>query len=302
MSAQPTPSPAPASGLALALRLGRVSNLPTVWTNALVGAALAGGTLAPGVLAPLLIAMSLFYVGGMYLNDAFDRDIDAVERPERPIPSGQVGAATVFAAGFGFMAAGALLLAGAAMNAGHGAWPAAVASAIALGGAIVAYDSNHKGSAFAPLVMALCRALVYVTAALTATGQVGPAVGGAAVALFCYTAGLTYVASRENLSEVGNLWPLAIFAVPFVYCARTITQDASAAATWVLLVAWCAWALSFVTIRANRFVPGAVVRLIAGISLLDAALLASHDHPGAAALAVAALPLTRLLQRFVPGT
>ena len=34
----------------------------------------------------------MFYIGGMYLNDAFDRDIDARERPERPIPSGHVGA------------------------------------------------------------------------------------------------------------------------------------------------------------------------------------------------------------------
>ena len=77
------------------LRLGRVSNLPTVWSNVLAALALSGGlSQAAGIpalhVALLAAAFSLFYVGGMYLNDAFDRHIDARERPQRPIPSGQV--------------------------------------------------------------------------------------------------------------------------------------------------------------------------------------------------------------------
>ena len=73
---------------AVALRLGRVSNLPTVWTNALAGLVLAGGWLDPAPLLLLFLAVSLAYVGGMFLNDAFDAEVDAVRRPERPIPSG----------------------------------------------------------------------------------------------------------------------------------------------------------------------------------------------------------------------
>jgi len=64
------------------LRLGRVSNLPTVWTNVAAGAVLSGMPLYPGTMAAMLLAMSLFYVGGMYLNDAFDRDV-----PFRPASS-----------------------------------------------------------------------------------------------------------------------------------------------------------------------------------------------------------------------
>ena len=97
--------------LAVALRLGRVSNLPTVWTNALAGIVLAGGHAADPRTLPLLVALSLFYVAGMYLNDAFDAEIDARERPERPIPSGQVSAETVFTVGFAMMALGLALLA-----------------------------------------------------------------------------------------------------------------------------------------------------------------------------------------------
>ena len=88
---------------AVAFKLGRVSNLPTVWTNTLAAIILAGAApLAPQPL-PLLLAMTLFYVGGMYLNDAFDANIDARERPERPIPSGQISRASVYGLGFGML-------------------------------------------------------------------------------------------------------------------------------------------------------------------------------------------------------
>ena len=54
----------------------------------------------------VLVAMSLFYVGGMYLNDYFDRAIDARERPQRPIPAGDISAAAVAAIGFGMLGVG----------------------------------------------------------------------------------------------------------------------------------------------------------------------------------------------------
>jgi 4-hydroxybenzoate polyprenyltransferase len=74
------------------LRLGRVSNLPTVWTNALAGAVLAAGvSFAAWPVVTAALALSLFYVGGMWLNDGFDAEVDARERPERPIPAGEIG-------------------------------------------------------------------------------------------------------------------------------------------------------------------------------------------------------------------
>ena len=50
--------------------------------------------------------MTAFYVGGMYLNDFFDRDIDARERPGRPIHAGDISAGAVSAIGFGLLAVG----------------------------------------------------------------------------------------------------------------------------------------------------------------------------------------------------
>lgn len=48
--------------LFVALKLGRVSNLPTVWTNVFTGIALAGGAAADPRLAIVLASLSLFYV------------------------------------------------------------------------------------------------------------------------------------------------------------------------------------------------------------------------------------------------
>src|SRR5260221_1561159 len=93
-----------------ALKLGRVSNLPTVWTNVLAGVALAALDPAWQVVVPVAVAVSLLYVAGMYLNDAFDRGSDGQHRPERPIPAGEVDARTVFLAGFALMAAALVLL------------------------------------------------------------------------------------------------------------------------------------------------------------------------------------------------
>ena len=93
------------------LKLGRVSNLPTVWTNVIAGAVVANTAAAIADIAVVGLAMTAFYVGGMYLNDYFDRAIDARERPDRPIPAGEISANTVAIAAFAMLAAGVLLLA-----------------------------------------------------------------------------------------------------------------------------------------------------------------------------------------------
>ena len=177
--------------LRTALRLGRVSNLPTVWTNVMAGLALNGGALDPRLIVPLGLATSLFYVAGMYLNDAFDWRWDAQHRPERPIPSGEVSARVVFAAGFGMMAAGLALL---ALAAGR----ASLVGGVALGACIVVYDVSHKKNPLAPVVMGLCRVAVYFIAALAASPSLATAVylGGGLQLL--YLVALTLVARHEH--------------------------------------------------------------------------------------------------------
>src|SRR5262245_9789381 len=87
------------------LVLGRVSNLPTVWSNCMAGWWLAGG----GSLWSLLLlgcGGTCLYLGGMYLNDAFDAQFDLQHRPERPIPSRSIQSETVWVLGFSWLGLG----------------------------------------------------------------------------------------------------------------------------------------------------------------------------------------------------
>lgn len=233
-------------GLLIALRLGRVSNLPTVWTNVAAGMALAGGGLPPGVLVPVALGASLLYVGGMYLNDAFDARWDAVHRPERPIPAGDVSARSVYLAGFAMLAVGVLLVRFATAD------RRSLLAAAVLAGLIVLYDVSHKRNPLAVVIMALCRVTVYVMAALAVTPASLPRpfhVG--AGALFLYLIFLSTLARKETI---------------------------------------------------HPRLPKMIGSLIAGIALLDAAILLLTGHGLGALLAVGAFFLTRIAQRYVPGS
>jgi 4-hydroxybenzoate polyprenyltransferase len=282
------------------LQLGRVSNLPTVWTNVLAGILLAGGTARPALVVTLAAAMSFFYVGGMFLNDAFDQKFDAKLRPDRPIPSGKISAAEVYAIGFGLLLAGmAVLVAEAFLLGGRHSW-SPLGGGAALGGAVVAYDAWHKHNPLSPLLMGLCRVLVYVTAALAVAPAVGMNVLGGSAVLLAYLIGLTFIAKQENLAQLRNLWPLAFLLVPFVYCASFALHSVVGAVLYAALLGWVGFSVLLVR---KRKIGQAVVLLIAGISLLDALLIAGAQ-PDAAPAVIAALAVgaTLFLQRWVKGT
>jgi UbiA prenyltransferase family len=287
---------------ATAFRLGRVSNLPTVWTNALVGVVLAGGD--SWTLATLLIAvgLSLLYVSGMYLNDAFDRHIDAKERPGRPIPAGLVAADTVFFVGFGLMLAGLAFTLWAATVATAIAWPAMLA-ALVLAGAILFYDWHHKANALSPFFMGLCRVLAYITAGYAAVQTPSSSVMVVALASLSYLIGLTYIAKLEALDRVEAVWPLLFLAAPVFYGFAHLRSGA--AITMLLLAALVCWilvALYLLKRRAKGDVPRAVVSLIAGIALVDALFLATAGAIAACMVAIVCFALTLALQRWVSGT
>ena len=289
---------------ATALRLGRISNLPTVWTNVLAGAVLAAGvSSAVDHRVPiLLVALSLFYVGGMFLNDAFDSEFDAKVRPDRPIPSGQVTARQVFTYGFVLIGLGLTLLGwvGVGFEPTTGWRP--VAAGVALAAAIVFYNWHHKGNALSPVVMGLCRMLVYLCAAFSLQSVLPNRVYVAALVLLCYLIGLTYAAKQEHLARIGSVWPLAFLAVPLVF---GIYLSLEQKAGWLPLLAFALctmFAVRLLLRRQRGDVPRGVVSLIAGISLLDAVFLASQGAVWPSVVAVACFALTLLMQAWVTGT
>ena len=278
----------------IALRLGRVSNLPTVTSNVLAAVALSRGSASAATIALVCVAMSLMYVAGMFLNDAFDREIDARERPERPIPSGQIGAAAVFDAGFVLLFAGIALTTAIAVATGAGWRP--ILCSVALASLIVIYDAYHKGNPLSAVVMGLCRVGVYATAGFVVAREVDTALVHGIFALLAYLIGLTHIARAENLLRMDSAWPLAVLGVPFWIAWPS---GGLAAAIYVLFALSTLRALALVSMRRIKHAVGA---LIAGIALLDACMAANAGCPRLALTAIAAWVATLVFQRVVPGT
>jgi 4-hydroxybenzoate polyprenyltransferase len=281
--------------LSTLLRLGRISNVPTVWTNVLAGSVIAGGGQRPDQIALLATAMTAFYVGGMYLNDFFDRAVDARDRPGRPIDAGEIRASTVSLIGFGLLAVGVVLMI--PFGLAPMIWGALLAAVIVL------YDVWHKGNALSPLVMGSCRALVYIATGAAVAGSTSHATMVGAIALASHVAGITYAAKQESLDRVGNLWPLVLLAVPLLAALPALFSGWTVVA-FLLLLAADALAIRLL---AKRPVPGsvplAVSGLIAAICLVDALAIALNAG-GILLVAICALgyPLTRLFQKSIPGT
>jgi hypothetical protein len=277
------------------LKLGRISNLPTVWTNVLAGTLIAGGAWASARTGLVLLAMTLFYAGGMYLNDFFDRAIDARERPERPIPAQEIAPRTVGAIGFGMLAGGIALMTPLGLS--------AFASAFVLATVIIAYDRFHKGYRFSPLIMGLCRALVYIGAAAAAVGNISTALLLAALALLAFVAGVSYAAWQERLDRPRNRWPQALLAPPLLLALPAFEQGVAGWAVYLTLSGAIASALYLIAKRPTTgAVSRAVALLIAAISLVDAAFLASIGAITPALIAVLGFVFTLTLQRHIIGT
>jgi len=286
--------------LKTALKLGRVSNVPTVWTNVAAGMALCRTEFRPGLFIAVALAMSAQYIGGMYLNDAFDERWDRANRPDRPIVMGQVSASTVYAIGFSLLALGALGIAALAIC-GIVSWICVVA-ACALAGLIVYYDVHHKGNALGPFIMGLCRVGVYLLAGLS-TGNPTTDLYVGAVLLLGHLIGLTYIAKHETRGKLLRFWPILFFAPSLLWGIFLPIPWLAVGALYFAytLGAGIAPALGWGTQgKAN---PGkAVPSLIAGISLLDAMFVSESRNYAAVAFCLAAFALTRFWQRHVPGT
>lgn len=144
----------------------------TVLGDSLAGRAAAGSVGRLRTL-PIMASSVLLYSAGMALNDYSDADLDAVERPDRPIPSGRITRRCALAWAGGLTAAGL----GAAAIAGRGH----VILALPLAGLIWTYDLVAKPTVWGPVVMAGCRAVDVLMGAGTGVGDRRAAAGAAAI-------------------------------------------------------------------------------------------------------------------------
>ncbi|WP_347156669.1 UbiA-like protein EboC [Pontibacter chitinilyticus] len=144
------------------LRLMRPANIITAIADICLGFAASGALLAAPSLTNgtattflnplfwLILSTIGLYGGGVVFNDVFDAELDRVERPERPIPS---GAATVG----GATALGTVLLVGGILAAWQVSLLSAIlATAVALLALLYDWKGKHQ-SILGPVNMGACR-------------------------------------------------------------------------------------------------------------------------------------------------
>ncbi|MEV7803424.1 SCO3242 family prenyltransferase [Microbispora sp. NPDC088329] len=164
------------------LELVRAPAALSVPGDTLAGAAAAGRSARPGLAA----ASVLLYWAGMALNDWSDRELDAVERPERPIPSGRISPA-------GALGVAAALTGAGVAAAGIFGGRRGLAIAGLLAGSVWAYDLKLKHTPAGPAAMAACRVFDVLLGAGPGTRAAAPM----ALAVGAHTYGITLLGRAE---------------------------------------------------------------------------------------------------------
>ncbi|MFE9183923.1 SCO3242 family prenyltransferase [Micromonospora harpali] len=260
--------------------------------DVLAGAAAAGalGRRTPGLAA----ASVLLYWAGMAANDWADRGLDAVERPERPIPSGRVSPPAALGVAAGLTAAGVALAAAAGGR-------RAAAVAVPLAAAVWAYDLAAKNTAAGPAVMAACRGLDVL---LGATGGRLSRALPAAATVAAHTWTVTAL-SRREVGGTDRALPGATLAGTALVAAAAVGPRPAAAPAALAAGYLARYGGAQVRVLADGSagrVRAAVGAGITGLPALQGALTA-RAGAGLLGLAVAAAaPLGRLLARKVSPT
>ncbi len=181
-------------------QLLRAGNVFTAISNVVAGFLIVQSQWAPtAMLAALVAASACLYEAGMVLNDAFDADLDATERPERPIPSGRITRNAALTVGWLVLGAGLLCAAWASWST-ENVGPLVVGACLAL--TVVLYDGGLKAMWAGPWAMGWCRTLNVLLGASAAENLSSHAPAWAyALGVGLYTVTLTYFVRRETTDD-----------------------------------------------------------------------------------------------------
>ncbi len=306
---------APSQPSALAwLQLVRLPNVFTAVADVLMGYLFTHAEpVVWGPLPLLVVASCLLYMAGMALNDVFDRDIDAAERPGRPIPSGRISLKAAQTLGWGLLGAGVAAAAVASGMNGN-ARPAVIGVLLAV--AIVAYNRVLKRLPMGPLGMGACRFLNVLLGMSLAEIPWLPVHWQVAAGIGVYIIGVTWFARTE--AETSNRLPL-ILSVAVMGCGVALLATLRSAATgnelpeirlpenwnvfWAAIALVIGWrALRAIADPEPETVQAAVKSCLLGLIVLDAAVVvATHNPTYAVAVAALSVPMV-VLGRWLYST
>jgi 4-hydroxybenzoate polyprenyltransferase len=286
------------------LQLCRPANLPTAAADVLAGTAISGLFAVDGafqladiaVLPFLLLVMAsvFLYAGGVVLNDVFDIEIDRVERPERPIPSGVVPLGKARSLGFVLLAVGI----GLAFFVGKTTSLIAVFLAVS----ILSYDKFAKHHPIlGPLNMGVCRGLnLLMGISLLGTFQYWPYVLLPIVFIFAVTMisrGEVHGKNKGNILWAGLLYGLVIASM--VYLHYTYAKNDFWYVVFLVLFGLMVFRPLVIAYRDNtpNHIKNAVKSGVLSIVLLDASLAVAHSNLLLGIIILLLLPLSIFLAK-----
>lgn len=282
----------------------RPANIVTAWADILLGFAAAGVSIHQGsivTLGWLLLATTGLYGGGVVLNDVCDAELDAIERPERPIPSGRASVEAAIALAVGLLSTAILA---AAMV---GSVSAVLAMAIAVGAFV--YDKWSKHHRFiGPLNMGVCRG----GNLLLGVSAVPPALSDRwflALIPIIYIAAITAISQGEVEGGTKTTGSVAIALVVLVICSILglgFLPEYTLIVATPFLVLFTALVLpAFVKAAINpqaKPIQLAVKVGVLSLIVLDASIAAGFTNWYYGLLLLALLPLSRSLARLFAVT
>ena len=290
------------------LSLTRPANLVTAVADVLAGMAIAGYFLMDSsVPAPpaapvgwLALATVGLYGGGVVFNDVFDAELDAIERPERPIPSGAVSKQSAMLLGMILLAVGITASFLVNQTAGFLAVGIAIASLV--------YDRFGKHHNWlGPVNMGLCRGLNLLLGVSIVPEQVLPWAWVGLVPI-AYIAAITMISRGEVhggspvvLRVAGLLYALVIGCVAALAQQQ---QQLGTALPFLLLFGYYIFPPLWRAVAepVGRNIGLAVKAGVLSLIVMNAAWVAAFGSFPLAMLVFCLLPLSRLLAKVFAVT
>lgn len=286
------------------LRLLRPANIVTAIADILAGIAISGFFLQSShgysPVAWLILSTIGLYGGGVVMNDVFDAELDAVERPERPIPMGLISKTEGATLGLILLVCGvifALLVS---------RFSAILALVIAV--AALVYDKWGKHHSFwGPLNMGVCRGLNLLLGLSIMPDQASeywflaivPVIYIAAITMI--SQGEVHGGSKSTLYAAALLYGLAMAGVLYV----SLSQDQHIITAFFVLL----WALMvFLPLRMairkpeGKIIGKAVKAGVLALILMNAAWASAFGVTYLALIIILLLPLSLLLAKIFAVT
>lgn len=285
-------------------RLMRLANIVTAVADILAGIAISGFFLNHPAdfssLVWLVLSTIGLYGGGVVMNDVFDADLDKVERPERPIPSGLISKTEAGIWGMLLLTGGVVLAFLASSFSGF------LALTIAMAALLYNRWSKHQ-TFWGPFNMGVCRGLNLLLGLSIIPAQVSeywflaivPVIYIAAITMI--SRGEVYGGKRNTLVAAAILYGSAMAGILYVgFLREQLITTLLFVALWAFMV--------FLPLRnairqpQGKMIGKAVKAGVLALILMNAAWAAAFGATYLALIIILLLPISVLLAKVFAVT